>query len=146
MFRTLAALSLSLLIAASTEADTGADTGAMPGADTGAMPQAYFIRPGDGGVVDAKFEVLFGLANWGIAPAGVEAENTGHMHLIIDAPPPKMGEPIPADHNYRHYGRGQTQTMLELPSGRHTLQLVVGDGSHYPISGLYSKVITVTVR
>ena len=30
-----------------------------------------------------------------VAPAGIEKANTGHHHLIIDAPLPPFGEPIP---------------------------------------------------
>ena len=118
----------------------------LPSGLASAEPRAYLISPQNGQTVDSPFTVLFGLVDFGIAPAGIEAENTGHMHLIIDAPPPTMGEPIPADDSYRHYGGGQTQTSLNLPSGQHTLQLVMGDAAHVPIAGLYSEVITVTVR
>ena len=41
----------------------------------------------------------------------------------------------------------QTETRLELPPGKHTLQLVLGDAKHYPFSPpLVSEKITVTVK
>ncbi len=115
-------------------------------ATAGGEPRAYIISPADGETVGSPFLVRFGLEDFGVAPAGVESEGAGHMHLIIDAPPPKAGEPIPADESRIHYGGGQIQAAINLPEGRHTLQLVVGDAFHVPIAGLYSEVITVTVR
>jgi hypothetical protein len=83
----------------------------------------------------------------GVAPAGVDKENTGHHHLIIDADLPPFDEPIPNNAHYLHFGKGQTETMLELPPGRHTLQLIMGDKDHIPFDPpLYSKKITITVQ
>ena len=67
-----------------------------------------------------------------IAPAVTEKANTGHHHLIIDAPLPPFDEPIPSDENYRHFGGGQTEVTLELGPGNHTLQLILGDHNHIP--------------
>ena len=56
-------------------------------------------------------------------------------------------EPIPQDKNHLHFGAGQTETRLELPPGRHTLQLVLGDVKHYPFSlPLVSEKMTVTIK
>jgi hypothetical protein len=82
-------------------------------------------------VVGTRFKVWFGTRNFGVAPAGVTKVNTGHHHLIIDAPLPPPTEPIPNDRNHLHFGLGQTETMLELPPGKHTLQLVMGDAHHH---------------
>jgi hypothetical protein len=45
---------------------------------------AYFINLKDGDAVTSPFKVQFGLSGMGVAPAGVQAPNTGHHHLIID--------------------------------------------------------------
>jgi hypothetical protein len=66
----------------------------------------------------------------GVAPAGVDKPNTGHHHLLVDAPLPNFDKPIPNDENHLHFGAGQTETVLTLPKGRHTLQLLLGDSSH----------------
>ena len=77
-------------------------------------------------------KVSFGLTGMGVAPAGVPSPNTGHHHLIIDAPTPAPGAPIPDDAQHRHFGGGQTEVTIELEPGMHTLQLVVGDHNHVP--------------
>jgi hypothetical protein len=77
----------------------------------------------------------------------VTKPNTGHHHLLIDADPPPPGEEIPNDPQHLHFGLGQTETVLTLPPGRHTLQLILGDENHVPHDPpVMSKRITVTVR
>ena len=90
------------------------------------------LAPADGAVVRGPVTVRFGLSGMGVAPAGVEHENTGHHHLIIDAPLPPLDEPIPTDDNHLHFGGGQTEAVIVLPPGPHTLQLLLGDWSHVP--------------
>jgi hypothetical protein len=83
----------------------------------------------------------------GIAPADINFPNTGHHHLFIDVKAPlDLNTPIPQDRNHLHFGAGQTETRLDLPPGRHTLQLVLGDAKHYPFNPpLVSKRITITI-
>ena len=120
---------------------------AAPLAIAGDAPELYFVTPADGAVVESPVRIVFGLRGMGVAPAGVEREGTGHHHLIIDAPLPMAGKPIPADENHRHFGGGQTETLLELPPGEHTLQLVLGDHHHIPHEPpVFSKRITITVK
>jgi hypothetical protein len=109
----------------------------------------YFINLKDGDTVTSPFKVQFGLTGMGVAPVGVEKENTGHHHLIIDATlsPDELKAPIAADAKHVHYGAGQTEAMVTLPPGRHTLQLVLGNWSHIPHNPpVMSPVITVTVK
>ena len=107
----------------------------------------YIGWPNDGETVKGRFKVWFGLRNFGVAPAGVRKENTGHHHLLVDTDLPPMDEPIPNNRNYIHFGKGQTETYLELPPGRHTLQLLMGDAEHIPHDPpILSKKITITVR
>jgi hypothetical protein len=118
--------------------------------ETAAPPNAsvYIISPKDGDAVANPFKVQFGLAGMGVAPAGVDKPNTGHHHLLIDVNEPlDPNEPIPQDRNHLHFGAGQTEAMIELPPGEHTLQLVLGDWSHLPFHPpMMSAVIRVTVK
>ncbi len=113
------------------------------------MPEdarVYILWPPDGQVIHGAFWVRMGLAGAGIAPAGVDKAGTGHHHILVDAPLPPLDEPIPNDANHLHFGLGQTEARLDLPPGKHTLQLLLGDASHIPHKPpLYSKQITVTV-
>jgi len=117
----------------------------MPSAD-GA--KVYFIAPQDGATVSSPVLVQFGLTGMGVAPAGVEWENTGHHHLIVDADLPNLDDYLPpADDTYRHFGGGQTEAPIELEPGQHTLQLLFADQDHLPHDPpLYSQKITITVE
>lgn len=111
--------------------------------------QVYFITPQDGDVVASPFTVKFGLKGMGVAPAGVDQDETGHHHLIInvaeaDIP---LNRPLPTSDQFVHFGGGQTETQVELPPGEHTLQLVLGNYLHIPHDPpVMSERITVTVE
>ncbi len=108
---------------------------------------AYIISPSDGETVPARFVVRFGLNGVGVAPAGVEREHTGHHHLLIDVEDlPPMDEPLPASDNIVHFGKGQTETLVELAPGKHTLQLLLGNHLHVPhYPPVKSERITINV-
>ncbi len=109
--------------------------------------ELYFISPNDGDTVNNPIAVRFGLVNMGVAPAGVDVKNTGHHHLLIDTDLPALDKPILKDDNHRHFGKGQTETKLELTPGEHTLQLLLGDLSHIPHNPpVKSQKITINVR
>jgi hypothetical protein len=58
-----------------------------------------------------------------------------------------LDQPIPSDYNHIHLGNGQTETVLTLPAGTHTLQLLLGDHQHVPHKPpVMSKKITIYVR
>ena len=109
--------------------------------------KVYIIWPADGQVIPGgKFWVRMGLSGAGVAPAGIEKANTGHHHLLVDVDLPPLDQEIPNDKNHLHYGLGQTEAHLELPPGRHTLQLLFADDTHLPHNPpLYSKKITIIV-
>jgi hypothetical protein len=123
---------------------------AVASGETARPPNAfvYIISPKDGDTVASPFRVQFGLSGMGVAPAGVDAPNAGHHHLLIDANESlDPNEPIPQDKKHLHFGAGQTEALIELPPGKHTLQLVLGDWSHYLFRPpLLSDVITVNVK
>ena len=113
----------------------------------GAM--VYIISPEDGATIGGgAVKVVFGLANMGVAPAGVDLPDTGHHHLLVDvAALPDMALPVPADSNHIHFGKGQTETTLNLSPGPHTLQLLLGDYRHIPHDPpLASAVVSITVE
>ena len=109
--------------------------------------ELYIISPKDGDTVASPVTVQFGLRGMGIAPAGIEMANTGHHHLLIDAGPPPFNQPIPADANHVHFGKGQTEAVVTLAPGRHTLQLLLADHLHIPHDPpVMSKPITIIVK
>lgn len=133
------AMSILLILACGT---AFADQTAAP-----AGAEVYLIAPKDGEKVTSPVHVVFGLKGMGIAPAGVKFDNTGHHHLLVDADPPAdLTQPLPATDNIRHFGKGQTETTLELTPGKHTLMLLLADWTHTPFApSVASKKITITV-
>jgi len=108
----------------------------------------YIISPHDGATVSGGFWCRFGLRNMGVTHAGSNFLNSGHHHLLIDVNDAiEANERIPQDKQHIHYGGGQTEGFIQLPPGKHTLQLVLGDGGHVTFDPpLVSKKITITVR
>jgi hypothetical protein len=153
-----ACLCSSVPASAHSPGDEGASAGhgvavaqaAKPAQRTPAPADAYcYIGwPNDGEVVKTtRLKIWFGTRNFGVAPAGVNKPNTGHHHLLIDAPLPDLNEAIPNDRNHLHFGLGQTETVIELTPGTHTLQLLMGDADHVPHDPpVMSKKITIHVR
>lgn len=108
----------------------------------------YIVSPKDGETVASPVTVVFGLKGMGVAPAGVQQENTGHHHLLIDADiPADLNQPVPADERHVHFGGGQTETEVTLSPGKHTLQLLLADFAHVPFDPpVKSEKITITVK
>jgi hypothetical protein len=127
---------------------------ALPIAPARAEPTAsapgavvYFHAPMDGARVSQRVTVKIGLKEMGVAPAGVVKEFTGHHHLLIDTDMVPLDQPIPSDYNHLHLGNGQTETVLTLSPGPHTLQLLLGDHQHMPHQPpVMSKKITIYVH
>jgi hypothetical protein len=126
----------------------GVAYGQTKGGPTPSAPGAavYFVNIKDGDTLPAKPTIHFGLRNMGVAPAGLDRENAGHHHLIVDAPTPPLDRPLPNDFNHLHFGAGQTEAEVTLTPGKHTLQLILGDKDHVPHNPpVMSERITVNV-
>ncbi len=109
--------------------------------------KVFITSPKDGDTVPQTFTIKFGAKNVAIIPAGTIKKNAGHHHLIIDSEYTSL-EPIPKGvPQFKHFGKGQTETEITLEPGEHTLQLILGDGSHKPFNpSIQSEKITITVK
>ena len=95
--------------------------------------ELYFIEPKDGATVNGPVKIVFGLSGMGVAPAGIDFPNTGHHHLLVDIENlPDLTKPIPANINHIHFGKGQTEVLIDLPKGKRSLQLLLGNYLHVP--------------
>ncbi|MEE9359572.1 MAG: DUF4399 domain-containing protein [Hyphomicrobium sp.] len=109
--------------------------------------KVFFIEPADGATVTNPVTVKFGIEGMEVAPAGTDKPNTGHHHVLIDTVLEDFESPIPADDMHKHFGKGQTETQLELTPGEHSLQLLLGDQNHIPHDPVVeSESITITVE
>jgi len=150
---TAATLAASAAPASAQQTTTPPATTAQSDSSQSKSPEgahSYFVNLKNGDTVTSPFKVVFGLSsNMGVAPSGVEKPNVGHHHLLIDKTlsPEEMTQPITVDEQHVHFGKGQTETMVTLPPGKHTLQLVLGDWTHIPFNPpVQSEVITITVK
>jgi hypothetical protein len=115
---------------------------------------AYFVNIKDGDKVRSPFRVAFAVSGMGVSPvAAGKIDNTGHHHILINMKmPADIKQPIPFDapgdtknQRYKHFGKGETETVLDLPPGKHTLRLLFADHNHVPYY-VKSKEITVEVE
>lgn len=124
--------------------------GEMPRTAAPDSASVYFIGLSDGDTVSSPLTIRFGLSGMGIAPAGIEHDNTGHHHLLVDVSEqgmPAMDRPLPTTDHVLHFGGGQTEATLELDAGEHSLQLLLGDYLHIPHDPpIKSERITITVE
>jgi hypothetical protein len=136
------ALALSLVTLA------GVAQNALPKSKAPEGARSYIISPANGEVVGTTVKVQFGLSGMGVAPAGIKLANTGHHHLLLDLDKtPDFNIPLPASDKVIHFGKGQTETVLKLKPGKHTLQLILGDYLHIPHDKpVISEKITIHVK
>jgi len=108
-------------------------------------PQSYFTNLRDGEVREAPLVVRFGLSMRGIVPAGKTAGRAGHHHLLVNQPLPlDFTKPLPFTEQYIHFGKGQMETVLNLPPGKYELRMLLADQGHIPFF-VYSKPLTLTI-
>lgn len=103
-----------------------------------------FAVPADGAALTSRS------VQWQATPEGVTIQaagdvtgGAGHSHIIVDTDPVTPGETIPSDDAHIHYGTGQTDGVLELAPGDHTLHLQLGDGEHTAMA--LTDTVDVTV-
>jgi hypothetical protein len=124
-----------------------AASGAIQRTPRPAAAKLYIISPANGDTLSNPVTVRFGLTGMGVAPAGVATPDTGHHHLIVDAPIPPLDAPLPKDDKHIHFGGGQTEATLELAPGQHTIRLVLADKDHVPHDPpLLSDPVIFTVK
>ena len=99
--------------------------------------KVFIVEPTDNQIFTIeqakKINVVFGSKNILIKPAGELVPNSGHHHLLINVDLlPDLSMPIPASDQFIHFGKGQESTVIDLPKGRHKLQLILGNHVHVP--------------
>lgn len=136
-------LVLSLLV--SIPVFAGQATPAKATAPTKAV-RVYFANLKNKQTIPTKFKIQFGLEGMKVHPAGEIIEGTGHHHLIIDGSAVPAGQVVPADAQHIHFGKGQTETEIELKPGKHKLTLQFADGAHLSYGPTYSDTVDVIVK
>mmetsp|Transcript_20560 Transcript_20560/g.44977 ORF Transcript_20560/g.44977 Transcript_20560/m.44977 type:complete len:194 (+) Transcript_20560:1502-2083(+) len=109
----------------------------------------YWLSPIDGATVTSPFTVKMGVKGLDVVPAAQgPVEGSGHHHIVVDGKEKfvKAGEAIPFDATHLHFGKGQIETTIDLPPGKHKLLLQFANYRHESYGKAYGKVITVNVQ
>ena len=109
------------------------------------QPQTYFTNLKDGDNIETPYVLKFGLSRTGLAAIKKDVPNTGHHHLLVNRDLPlDFKEPLPFNDQYRHFGKGQMEAVLDFAPGTYKLRLLLADHKHIPYF-IYSKPMTITV-
>ncbi len=104
-----------------------------------------FIQPKDGDTVTSTFTAKFSVEGKKLAKSGDETPGTGHHYLFVNAADVPERYTIPRNDQYKHFDRGQSESLVFLPPGKYTLTLQFGDGAHRSYGEKYRKKIEITV-
>jgi hypothetical protein len=104
--------------------------------------KVFFAEPKDGAEIKGPIKVVMRVEGMKIQPAGEVVEGTGHHHILINKDFFPPGQVIPTDDTHRHYGKGDTEAVLDLPPGDYKLTLQFADGLHRS----YGKDLSATIH
>lgn len=124
---------------------TTTEVPALPAVPDGA--KVFFKNLKEGATVKSPFKVEMGTDKIKVDTAGPVVAGSGHHHLLIDAGDSlAAGTMVPKDSTHLHFGKGQTETELNLSPGKHKLTLQYADGLHRSYGGRLSATINVNVK
>ena len=106
----------------------------------------FFVEPQDGATVTSPFMVRFGVAGMDLKPAGDEAPNSGHHHVLVNLDPIPEGTAVAFDATHIHFGKAQTEAEIKLAPGTYRLTMQFADRDHKSYGPPMATTITVTVR
>jgi len=107
--------------------------------------KVFFSEPKDGAEIKGPVKVVMGVEGMKLQPAGEVVEGTGHHHILMNKDFMPPGQVIPTDDTHKHYGKGQTEDVLNLPPGNHKLTLQFADGLHRSYGKDLSSTINIKV-
>ncbi|MEQ6121812.1 DUF4399 domain-containing protein [Reichenbachiella sp. MALMAid0571] len=109
-------------------------------------PSVFFKSPADGATVASPVFIEMGVKGMKIEPAGQVNEGFGHHHILINQASWPEGQVIPASDSTIHFGKGQTDTSLELEPGEYTISLQFANGVHASYGEDMAASIKITVE
>jgi hypothetical protein len=107
--------------------------------------KVFFAEPKDGAEIKGPVKVVMVVEGMKIQPAGEVVEGTGHHHILLNQDFFPPGQVIPTDDTHRHFGKGDTEAVLDLPPGDYKLTLQFADGLHRSYGKESSATINIKV-
>jgi hypothetical protein len=111
-----------------------------------AQDSVMLSSPKNGDVVSSPFKVVFAAHGVVVEPAGAIKPKSGHHHLVINGGSVPEGQSVPFDKQHIHFGKGQTETTVDLPPGDYSLTAQFANGAHQSYGKALSHTINVTVK
>jgi len=108
--------------------------------------KVMFGNLAEGDTINMPFTVKFEVEGIEVEPAGELNEGKGHHHLIINNGFIARGTVVPADSVNIHYGKGQTETDLDLSPGNYQLTMQFADGYHQSYGEQLSATVNIVVE
>ena len=106
----------------------------------------FFQNLEDGDTLQSPIHVKMGVEGMEVEAAGAFKEGFGHHHIIVKCTHITEDSIVPADEKHIHFGKGQTNTDLELAAGNYCLTLQFADGFHKSYGEELSKTINIVVE
>ena len=107
--------------------------------------RVFFVNLSDGDQVTSPFKVEMGVEGMEVEPAGENHKNKGHHHILIGEEFTPVQVVVPADSTHIHFGKGQTETELDLAPGTYTISLQFANGFHQSYGEKMSASIQIEV-
>jgi len=107
--------------------------------------RVFFSEPKDGAEIKGPVKVVMVVEGMEVKPAGAVVEGTGHHHILINKDFIPQGQVIATDDAHRHFGKGETEAVLDLPPGNYKLTLQFADGLHLSYGKDFSATINIKV-
>ena len=109
-------------------------------------PKVFFKNIQNGDTVTIPVFVEMGVEGMEVEPAGEVKEGVGHHHILINQTFWPEGKVIPASDSTLHFGKGQTETQLQLDPGQYTISLQFADGVHKSYGESMSASVSIIVK
>jgi hypothetical protein len=152
----------SLILVLGAAGACGGDNQASTGTEVpeGVQERVYFIEPADGAEVVSPVLVKMGTEGLTVRrPLEFQIERGyGHHHLFIDDTDMAVRRrshttksystdqnTIAHDSTHLHFHQEQTEALVKLEPGEHTLTLIFGDDFNLPYDPFLTETITITV-
>ncbi len=144
-FKSILTLS-AMAVALAGAACGGGASDSTDGEQTSGGDGVFFIEPTDGAQVVSPFRVKMGARGLVVRKGFSVKRGYGHHHIFIDdSSLPAADQQIPSDATHFHYHSSETDTIIDLSRGRHSLTLLFGNDIDRPHDPLYTDTITVDV-
>lgn len=112
-------------------------------------PSVTIKEPADRATIDSPIKVVLDVAGKKLKPASgdVNDKTSGHFILLIDDSQGfiEKGQPVTVGKNYINLDQGETNVVLSLKPGEHTITAQFSDGGNLSYGKDMAQTIKITI-